>query len=76
MKSNKSIIKILSLKFLFRRAYEVNSFKPLLKAAHPVPNNKRVLKKINNKGSLAFDRFIMLLVICLIFAMGYIIKGL
>lgn len=38
--------------------------------------NKRALKKINNKGSLALDRFIMLLVICLIFAMGYVIKGL
>lgn len=76
MKSNKSIIKILSLKFLFRRAYEVNSFKPLLKAAHPVPNNKRALKKINNKESLALDRFIMLLVICLVFVMGCIIKGL
>ena len=34
-------------------------------------NNKRALKKINNKGSLALDRLI-----CLIFAMGYIIKGL
>ena len=38
--------------------------------------NKRTLKKINKKESLALDRFIMLLVICLIFAMGYIIKEL
>lgn len=38
--------------------------------------NKRALKKVNNKGSLALDRFIMLLVICLVFVMGCIIKGL
>ena len=39
-------------------------------------SNKRALKKINNKESLALDRFIMLLVICLVFVMGCIIKGL
>ena len=38
-------------------------------------SDKRVLKKVNNKDNLAFDRFIMLLVICLIFAMGYYVKG-
>ena len=58
--------------------HEVNSVIFIIKNKKAGLNmkNKRALKKINNKGSLALDRFIMLLVICLVFVMGCIIKGL
>ena len=39
-------------------------------------HNKKILKKINNQESLALERLVIVLVICLVFAMGYIIKGL
>ena len=58
--------------------HEVNSVIFIIKNKKAGLNmkNKRALKKINNKESLALDRFIMLLVICLVFVMGCIIKGL
>ena len=58
--------------------HEVNSVIFIIKNKKAGLNmkNKRALKKINNKGSLALDRFIMLIVICLVFVMGCIIKGL
>ena len=58
--------------------HEVNSVIFIIKNKKAGLNmkNKRALKKINNKGNLALDRFIMLLVICLVFVMGCIIKGL
>ena len=39
-------------------------------------HNKKILKKINNQESLALDRFIMLLVICLVFAVFFVIAEL
>ena len=58
--------------------HEVNSVIFIIKNKKAGLNmkNKRALKKVNNKESLALDRFIMLLVICLVFVMGCIIKGL
>ena len=35
--------------------------------------NKRALKKINNKESLALERLVIVLVICLVFAMFFVI---
>lgn len=39
-------------------------------------HNKKILKKINNQENLALERLVIVLVICLVFVMGCIIKGL
>ena len=35
-------------------------------------HNKKILKKINNQESLAFERLVIVLVICLVALMGYV----
>ena len=39
-------------------------------------HNKKILKKINNKESLALERLVIVLVICLVFAMFFVIAEL
>lgn len=57
--------------------HEVNSVIFIIKNKKAGLNmkNKRVLKKINHKENLVFDRMLMILVICLITLICYVVRS-